>query len=517
MAQQVIPTAQLVLKFYIIGRYNNYTVLQSIPCSPKCQIVGQILLDHPLSYALTATADVLFVYTLDMFQDILHLPVETPNNPFVAPVNIETIEAFMNKVGYQGVVDKTKINILQLFHAVINRTIVDYAALLWWDFINNVKQKKEAIQVVPVRGMLIPNEFLTKEIHDTDDFKEYKSVFMKDHKDNPEHVDDDDDKDAEKVDEEEGGKMGSFETKTENMQTPIPTPPRFPRTILSSDKNITQELTETMKRSLQDRANDPDHRHDDHQEDDAPPEGEKRVKRHKALKRSKSARVIDEDEVILKDETSELIAELQVVDKHVRKEFKNFNEEARLKIQHWKDSWHKLVYKQKQRRVRNNPKDYFSNHKITEVVRITTNQPHGLDFMKQIIVMREDDKPDSFSKADFKYLNKNDIEDLYYLCQNKKVNYRETKLMNSLVTFIRSRVIWERVHDFYKNEKWVMYLVEIVKFCDAMLEKILKEVNLKIFQSEPWKKPPLLDEKMGIFCEWKTNSTDDEAFVIINP
>ncbi|GJT56135.1 hypothetical protein Tco_0991189 [Tanacetum coccineum] len=157
--------------------------------------------------------------------------------------------------------------------------------------------------------------------------------------------------------------------------------------------------------------------------------------------------------------------------------------------------------------------------------------------MGQIIVMRENDKPDSFFEAGFKYLNKNNIEDLYYLCRNKKVNYRETKLINSLITFIRSRVIWERVHDFQlgiesyqikvnltaptltfssieaykpysivdkpnigliylnnKDEKWVMYLVEIVKFCDATLEKVFKEVKLKIFQSEPWKKPPLLGE-----------------------
>ncbi|GJY22101.1 hypothetical protein Tco_0394667 [Tanacetum coccineum] len=82
--------------------------------------------------------------------------------------------------------------------------------------------------------------------------------------------------------------------------------------------------------------------------------------------------------------------------------------------------------------------------------------------------------------------------------------------MNLLITFIRSRVIWKRVHDFQlgiesyqikdnltaptltfpgieahepysivdkpttdliylnnKDEKWVMYLMEIVKFCDA--------------------------------------------------
>nr|GEX34639.1 hypothetical protein [Tanacetum cinerariifolium] len=220
----------------------------------------------------------------------------------------------------------------------------------------------------------------------------------------------------------------------------------------------------------------------------------------------------------------------ETMNRLVRKEFKNFNEDTRLTIQHWKDSWHKSVYKQNQGRVRNNPEDYFSNHRITKVVRITTGQPHGLDFMEQIIVIRENDKSNSFSKADFKYLNKNDIADLYYLCRNKNVNYRETKLMNSIITFIRSHVIWERVHDFQlgiesyqikvnlitpiltfpgieaheqysivykpstgliylnnKYKKWVMYLMEIVKFYDATLEKVLKEVKLKIFQSEPWR------------------------------
>ncbi|GKB98788.1 hypothetical protein Tco_0984925, partial [Tanacetum coccineum] len=62
MAQQVIPAAQLVLRYHTIRRCNNYVMLQSIPCSPECKIVGQILLNHPLSYALTATANVLVVY-----------------------------------------------------------------------------------------------------------------------------------------------------------------------------------------------------------------------------------------------------------------------------------------------------------------------------------------------------------------------------------------------------------------------------------------------------------------------
>ncbi|GJV10825.1 hypothetical protein Tco_1352366 [Tanacetum coccineum] len=63
--------------------------------------------------------------------------------------------------------------------------------------------------------------------------------------------------------------------------------------------------------------------------------------------------------------------------------------------------------------------------RITGIVRITTDQQYGLDFMEQILVMRENDKPNSFSEADFKYLNKNDIEDLYYLCRNKKCSILE--------------------------------------------------------------------------------------------
>ncbi|GJW94890.1 hypothetical protein Tco_0174562, partial [Tanacetum coccineum] len=173
--------------------------------------------------------------------------------------------------------------------------------------------------------------------------------------------------------------------------------------------------------------------------------------------------------------------------------------------------------------------------KIKKVVRIVTDQPSGLDFMDQILVMGANDKPDNFSKVDFKYLNKKDIEDLYYVYQSKKVVNQKIKLMNSLITFIRSCVIWERVHDFQlgiksyqikvnltaptltfhgieehapysivdeldtcliylnnKDEKRVMYLVEIVKFCDATLEKVLKGVKLRMFESKFLKKLPLL-------------------------
>ncbi|GKC83583.1 hypothetical protein Tco_1139300 [Tanacetum coccineum] len=62
------------------------------------------------------------------------------------------------------------------------------------------------------------------------------------HKDNLKNIDDDDDE--EKVDKMKVVRMGSLETRNEKMQTPIPTTPRSPRKILSSDKKIDQQLTD---------------------------------------------------------------------------------------------------------------------------------------------------------------------------------------------------------------------------------------------------------------------------------
>ncbi|GKD57179.1 hypothetical protein Tco_1290566 [Tanacetum coccineum] len=125
--------AQLVPQYKPIGRCNNYAVLQSILCSPECKIVELILLDH----------------------------LETPENPFVTPANIYTIEAFMNIVGYQGVVDKK-------FPNIPKRLEEEY---------HSIKDDVPLVSVykpgnVLVRGMLIPDALLTTEIRQTDDFKE---------------------------------------------------------------------------------------------------------------------------------------------------------------------------------------------------------------------------------------------------------------------------------------------------------------------------------------------------------
>ncbi|GJX17499.1 hypothetical protein Tco_0218331 [Tanacetum coccineum] len=124
----------------------------------------------------------------------------------------------------------------------------------------------------------------------------------------------------------------------------------------------------------------------------------------------------------------------------------------------------------------------------------------------------------SITQLDYNNLNKNDIEDLYMLIINGKVdNYAKTGLLWSLSVFIKSTVIWKRVHDFqlgvesyqqklnliaptitfsgikkykvlsivsepvygiiYKNnkkEKRVMRHQETHKFCDATLKRVLE-------------------------------------------
>ncbi|GKA18524.1 hypothetical protein Tco_0698439 [Tanacetum coccineum] len=134
--QQIILADHLVTtKYQSIRRCNNYVVLRNILCSMECKIVGQILVDHALSYALTTTADVPVVYlqqfwktvrkvinandtirfkvdrleityTVDTFYDTLKLPVETPKNPFIEPADLKFIQPFMKIIGYQGDVDK---------------------------------------------------------------------------------------------------------------------------------------------------------------------------------------------------------------------------------------------------------------------------------------------------------------------------------------------------------------------------------------------------------------------------
>ncbi|GJW16170.1 hypothetical protein Tco_0020303 [Tanacetum coccineum] len=162
--------------------------------------------------------------------------------------------------------------------------------------------------------------------------------------------------------------------------------------------------------------------------------------------------------------------------------------------------------------------EVYSNSKIIQVIKTSWELGHEHKFITEIVARRANECIVSITEPDYKNLNKNDIEDMYLLIMNGKVpDYAETGLLWSLSVFIRSSVIWERVHDFqlgiesyqqkvnltaptisfpgvekhkmfsiiyepvhgiiYKNskkEKRVMRHSEIHKFCDATLNRVLE-------------------------------------------
>ncbi|GKA67221.1 hypothetical protein Tco_0767029 [Tanacetum coccineum] len=108
-----------------------------------------------------------------------------------------------------------------------------------------------------------------------------------------------------------------------------------------------------------------------------------------------------------------------------------------------------------------------------------------------IVARRANECIVSITEPDYKNLNKNDIKDMYLLIMNGKVpDYAETGLLWSLSVFIRSSVIWERVHDFQlgiesyqhkisKKEIRVMRIHEIHSLCDANVNKVLEVKGLQ--------------------------------------
>ncbi|GKC18437.1 hypothetical protein Tco_1020587 [Tanacetum coccineum] len=205
----------------------------------------------------------------------------------------------------------------------------------------------------------------------------------------------------------------------------------------------------------------------------------------------------------------------------VSKRLIKFNVYAQYGVEHWKNIWAKQFHIKMKKEKRDKPKEVYSDSKIVKVIRTSYELGHEHKFITELIVRIANGKIDPITEPDYKYLNKNEIEDLYLLCINGKVdNYRETGLLGSLTVFIRSTVIWERVHDFQlgmesyhqkvnltaptitfpgikdhelftitskpvvgmiyensKKEKRVMIHNEIYKFCDATLKRVMEKLK----------------------------------------
>ncbi|GJZ31557.1 hypothetical protein Tco_0576604 [Tanacetum coccineum] len=177
-----------------------------------------------------------------------------------------------------------------------------------------------------------------------------------------------------------------------------------------------------------------------------------------------------------------------------------------------------IFYINKQRAPGKPKKEVYSHSKIVQFIKTYWELGHEHKFITKIIARRANGSIMLITKLDYKNLNKNDIEDMHLLIVNHKVDdYTETGLLWSLSIFIKSTMIWERVHDFQlgvesyqqnvnlttptitflgikkykmfsivselvygviyennKKEKKVMRHQEIHKFCDATLKRVLE-------------------------------------------
>ncbi|GKB50368.1 hypothetical protein Tco_0901121 [Tanacetum coccineum] len=171
-----------------------------------------------------------------------------------------------------------------------------------------------------------------------------------------------------------------------------------------------------------------------------------------------------------------------------------FNPYARYGVEHWKNPHAKIFYIKKQKEPGKPKEEVYSNSKIIQAIKTYWELDHEHKFITEIVPRRANECIMLIIELDYKNLNKNDIKDMYLLIMNGKVpDYAETGLLyyqqkvNLTAPTISFpgvekhkmfSIIYEHVHGIiYKNskkEKRVMRHLEIHKFCDATLNRVLE-------------------------------------------
>ncbi|GKA81053.1 hypothetical protein Tco_0787745, partial [Tanacetum coccineum] len=211
--------------------------------------------------------------------------------------------------------------------------------------------------------------------------------------------------------------------------------------------------------------------------------------------------IFNKDEVIPEDETPKLIEEFKNVDKRVLTIYDHEIMEATLRdmmSNQFKDdeeyAYHleqpnnymenQIVWESRQEDIRRSkPYDLYVNSEERKYV-LSLHKMHAVPFPEDDL---EEKMNYSFFEADFKYMNKNDIEDM-------------------------SRIIWERVRDFQLGIESYQIKINLtapilifpgIEASDpySIVDKpttVLKEVKLRIFETGFLKKALLLDVMEGV-------------------
>ncbi|GJU15958.1 hypothetical protein Tco_1143924 [Tanacetum coccineum] len=206
----------------------------------------------------------------------------------------------------------------------------------------------------------------------------------------------------------------------ESRSTPLPTPIKSPRTHAHPVSSDTEKFQPSVIRP----------RDQDDPYDDAYPEGENSAKRYQRDPEALALSLINQDLLYLKKGSSgpeKIVLSLHKFLAII------FNDDD---IEECTSRWENKCVKK-------------SNPYAQYVIKTYWELGHEHKFVTEIVARRANECIVSITEPDYKNLNKNDIEDMYLLIMNGKVpDYAETGLLWSLSVFIRSSVIWERVHDF---------------------------------------------------------------------
>ncbi|GJX75438.1 hypothetical protein Tco_0314033 [Tanacetum coccineum] len=148
-------------------------------------------------------------------------------------------------------------------------------------------------------------------------------------------------------------------------------------------------------------------------------------------------------------------------------------------------------------------------------------ESYGQEYMKEIVVRRADGEYKSFTELNYKYLHKNDIEDISCVIWKRvhefqlglesyqvKVNFTAPKLISPGIKekkpYTSTSLPFVRlIYEYSKKEKRIMDIDEIPKFCDVTLKRVLKEM-----------KKINLDVKHGYVDP--SLSKDDAKFMVFN-
>ncbi|GJT75335.1 retrovirus-related pol polyprotein from transposon TNT 1-94 [Tanacetum coccineum] len=199
-------------------------------------------------------------------------------------------------------------------------------------------------------------------------------------------------------------------------------------------------------------------------------------------------------------------------EKIVNKCVKKFNPYARYDVDHWKNPHAKIFYIRKQKEPRKAKEVVYSNSKIIKVITTYWELGHEHKFITEIVSRRANECIVSITEPDFKNLNKNDIEDMYLLIMNGKVN-----LTAPTISFpgIEKHKIFSIIHEpvygiIYKNskkEKRVMRHSKIHKFCDATLNMVLK--GLKSYKND------IIETSQPLTLKWLFKNKHDEENTVL--